>query len=166
MRTCRFVQHVSCPLIDTFPAHLGSLSNSSMNLWRDAKHQLARIWFLGLLAYFFACFQIVIYSFFKCCPQFAYSFTVKANNVVNASYMTNKASIFVTVLNAGTIPFVERRKNARLILSENGISLDEVEKDLIKQALALAGNNQTKAAKLLNISYDTLRYKVKTFDLK
>ena len=65
-----------------------------------------------------------------------------------------------------TFPFVERRKNARLILSEKGISLDEVEKDLIKQALSLTGNNQTKAAKLLNISYDTLRYQVKKFDLK
>ena len=65
-----------------------------------------------------------------------------------------------------TLPFVERRQNARLILPEKGISLDEVEKDLIKQALERAGNNQTKAAKLLNISYDSLRYQVKKFDLK
>ena len=62
--------------------------------------------------------------------------------------------------------FVERRKNARLILPEAGISLDEVEKDLITQALERAGNNQTKAAKLLDISYDSLRYQVKKFDLK
>ena len=66
----------------------------------------------------------------------------------------------------GSVTFVERRKNARLILPEKGISLDEVEKDLIKQALERAGNNQTKAAKLLNISYDSLRYQVKKFDLK
>lgn len=65
-----------------------------------------------------------------------------------------------------TSPFVEKRKNARLILPEEGISLDDVEKDLIKQALERAGNNQTKAAKLLNISYDSLRYQVKKFDLK
>ena len=72
-------------------------------------------------------------------------------------------------LNSGTgstFSFVERRKNARLILPEKGISLDEVEKDLIKQALERVGNNQTKAAKLLNISYDSLRYQVKKFDLK
>ena len=61
-----------------------------------------------------------------------------------------------------TSPFVERRKNARLILPEEGISLDDVEKDLIKQALERAGNNQTKAAKLLNMSYDTLRYQIKS----
>jgi transcriptional regulator with PAS, ATPase and Fis domain len=65
----------------------------------------------------------------------------------------------------GTLPFVERRKNARLILPEKGISLDEVEKDLIKQALEKVGNNQTKAAKLLNISYDRVRYQVKKFKL-
>jgi two-component system response regulator AtoC len=41
-----------------------------------------------------------------------------------------------------------------------------VKKDLIKQALERDGNNQTKAAKLLNISYDSLRYQVKKFDLK
>ena len=66
----------------------------------------------------------------------------------------------------GALPFVERRKNPRLILPEKGISLDDVEKDLIRQALDRAGNNQTKAAKLLNMSYDTLRYQIKKYDLK
>jgi len=62
-------------------------------------------------------------------------------------------------------PFVERRKSTRFILPEKGLSLDEVEKDLILQALKLAENNQTKAAKLLDISYDSLRYQIKKFDL-
>jgi len=66
----------------------------------------------------------------------------------------------------GALPFVERRKNPRLILPEKGISLDDVEKDLIRQALDRAGNNQTKAAKLLNMSYDTLRYQIKKYNLK
>ena len=64
------------------------------------------------------------------------------------------------------LPFVERRKNPRLILPEKGISLEDVEKDLIKQALERTGKNQTKAAKLLKISYDTLRYQVKKYHLK
>jgi DNA-binding NtrC family response regulator len=64
------------------------------------------------------------------------------------------------------LPFVERRKNPRLILPEEGISLDDVEKDLIRQAMDRAGNNQTKAAKLLNMSYDTLRYQIKKYNLK
>ena len=66
----------------------------------------------------------------------------------------------------GALPFVERRKNPRLILPEEGISLDDVEKDLIRQAMDRAGNNQTKAAKLLNMSYDTLRYQIKKYNLK
>jgi DNA-binding NtrC family response regulator len=62
-------------------------------------------------------------------------------------------------------PFVERRKSTRYILPENGISLEEMEKDLIRQALERANNNQTKAAKLLNVSYDSLRYQIKKFGL-
>jgi DNA-binding NtrC family response regulator len=64
------------------------------------------------------------------------------------------------------LPFVERRKNPQLILPEKGISLDEVEKDLIRQSLDRAGGNQTKAAKLLNMSYETLRYQIKKYNLK
>ena len=61
--------------------------------------------------------------------------------------------------------FVERRKSGRFVLPENGISLEALEKDLILQALKLADNNQTNAAKLLNISYDSLRYQIKKFGL-
>ncbi len=56
--------------------------------------------------------------------------------------------------------------NNRFILPESGISLDEMEKDLILQALEKAKNNKTFAAKLLNITYDTLRYQLKKFDIK
>jgi DNA-binding NtrC family response regulator len=52
------------------------------------------------------------------------------------------------------------------ILPEGGISLDDVEKNLIVQALERARNNKTQAAKLLQISYDTLRYQVKKFGLE
>jgi len=71
----------------------------------------------------------------------------------------------MTVELSGT-PFIERRKSSRIILSEKGLSLEDIEKDLVSQALKLAKGNQTKAAKLLNISYDTLRYQVKKFELK
>jgi len=42
----------------------------------------------------------------------------------------------------------------------------ELEKDLLLQALDMAGNNQTLAAKLLDISYDSLRYQLKKFGIK
>lgn len=55
--------------------------------------------------------------------------------------------------------------SSRIILPEEGLSLDELEKDLIRQALERTNANQTKAAKLLGISYDTLRYQIKKFAL-
>ncbi len=54
----------------------------------------------------------------------------------------------------------------RYVLPDGGLSLDELEKDLIAQALAKAEGNKTLAAKLLNISYDSLRYQIKKFDLE
>lgn len=54
----------------------------------------------------------------------------------------------------------------RFLLPEAGICLEEVEKDLILQALDKARNNKTLAAKLLNVSYDSLRYQIKKFGLE
>jgi transcriptional regulator with PAS, ATPase and Fis domain len=53
-----------------------------------------------------------------------------------------------------------------MVLPDTGISLDDIEKDLIAQALDRAHNNKTLAAKLLNISYDSLRYQIKKFKLE
>lgn len=54
----------------------------------------------------------------------------------------------------------------RFVLPEDGISLEDVEKDLIIQALEKANQNKSQAAKLLNISYDSLRYQVKKYGLE
>jgi DNA-binding NtrC family response regulator len=54
----------------------------------------------------------------------------------------------------------------KISLPDSGISLEEVEKDLIRQALEKSNNNKTLAAKLLDISYDTLRYQVKKYGLE
>jgi DNA-binding NtrC family response regulator len=56
-------------------------------------------------------------------------------------------------------------RNPAFLLPEEGISLDEVEKNLIIQALKKTHNNKAQAAKLLNVSYDTLRYQVKKYGL-
>ena len=50
-------------------------------------------------------------------------------------------------------------------LPKDGISLKEVEKQLILMALKRWNGNQTKAAECLRMSRDTLRYRVKKFDL-
>jgi DNA-binding NtrC family response regulator len=59
----------------------------------------------------------------------------------------------------------ERPGSTRFILPEEGISLEETERDLMAQALERTDNNQTKAAKLLKISRDSLRYQMKKFGL-
>jgi len=64
-----------------------------------------------------------------------------------------------------TRPFKERRRSNYLELPETGLSLEDVEKDLIRQAMEMSDHNQTKAAKLLGITYDTLRYQVKKYNI-
>jgi len=53
----------------------------------------------------------------------------------------------------------------RLYIPEEGTSLEEVERAMVELAMRQANNNQTHAARLLDISRDALRYKLKKFDL-
>ncbi len=50
-------------------------------------------------------------------------------------------------------------------IPDSGISLIDLEKSIIEQALNKANYNQTRAANLLNVSRDVLRYKKKKFNL-
>jgi DNA-binding NtrC family response regulator len=50
--------------------------------------------------------------------------------------------------------------------SEEGMSLEEIEKRVILDALAKSNHNMTRAAKLLNVSYDTLRYRMKKYGIR
>ncbi|MCB0751089.1 MAG: helix-turn-helix domain-containing protein, partial [Ignavibacteriae bacterium] len=52
------------------------------------------------------------------------------------------------------------------IIPENGISLFDVEKKYIENALKQSNGNQTQAAKLLNLSLDTLRYRIKKYKIE
>jgi DNA-binding NtrC family response regulator len=53
----------------------------------------------------------------------------------------------------------------KFILPDTGLSLEELEKDLIAQALEKARHNKVLAAKFLHMSYDSLRYQIKKFGL-
>ena len=50
-------------------------------------------------------------------------------------------------------------------IPQEGISLEKVEEALVRQALKMTNGNQTKAAKLLDISRDALRYRMQKFGL-
>jgi DNA-binding NtrC family response regulator len=51
-------------------------------------------------------------------------------------------------------------------LPAEGLSLDEVERQLLVQALDRAGGNQTQAGQLLGINRDQVRYRIEKFGLK
>lgn len=52
------------------------------------------------------------------------------------------------------------------LLPENGIDLEKVEKNFIRQALMFSDGNQTKAAKVLGITRHTLLYRMDKYDIK
>jgi DNA-binding NtrC family response regulator len=60
----------------------------------------------------------------------------------------------------------DRSADGRFVLPDSGISLEDLERDIIIQALEKTKHNRARAAKLLNITYDTLRYQVKKFGLE
>jgi two-component system, NtrC family, response regulator AtoC len=51
-------------------------------------------------------------------------------------------------------------------IPDTGLSLEDNEKRLLVQALEKTSGNQTQAARLLRITRDTLRYKMKKFDIR
>ena len=51
-------------------------------------------------------------------------------------------------------------------LPAGGLVLEELERDLVLQALRRAGGNQTKAARLLGLNRDQIRYRIEKFDLR
>ena len=53
-----------------------------------------------------------------------------------------------------------------LRLPPEGISMDKLEEALVREALKMTGGNQTKAARLLGISRDSLRYRMQKFGIE
>ena len=53
---------------------------------------------------------------------------------------------------------------SRFVLPQEGISLDEAELSFVRQAIQRSGGNQTRAAELLGISRDQLRYRLKKLE--
>ncbi|HWR58245.1 MAG TPA: sigma-54 dependent transcriptional regulator [Thermodesulfovibrionales bacterium] len=51
-------------------------------------------------------------------------------------------------------------------IPEQGLDIEQVEKELLKKALEMAKGNQSKAARLLNLGRDAFRYRVQKFGLE
>jgi DNA-binding NtrC family response regulator len=91
------------------------------------------------------------------------------NLIERAMLLEEGTHIGADVLPIDVAEFTPREGGASLpdiALPEKGTSLEKVEEELLRQALSRTRGNQTRAAKLLNISRDALRYKMKKFQLQ
>jgi DNA-binding NtrC family response regulator len=85
------------------------------------------------------------------------------NVIERASILEDGETVTATHLPADMIGGNHNRAGGApvVVLPAEGIPLESVEVDLARQALARTGGNLTRAAKLLDISRDQLRYKLK-----
>ncbi|MBE0657965.1 MAG: sigma 54-interacting transcriptional regulator [Bryobacteraceae bacterium] len=83
----------------------------------------------------------------------------------DSSYITPQSLPMSISRNPAGQPLVAIESFPRTI-PDAGMSLEDNEKRLLVQALEKTGGNQTQAARLLRITRDTLRYKMKKFDLR
>lgn len=70
-------------------------------------------------------------------------------------------------LDEADFPLSNRRQvEAGFELPADGVDLETLERDLVKQALRRTGGNQTKAAVLLGLNRDQIRYRIEKFGLE
>jgi DNA-binding NtrC family response regulator len=94
-------------------------------------------------------------------------------NVRELKNAVERAMIFEeeSLITAKNLPIpLSKAPNESIPLSpekimKNSLSLEEMEKEMLKEALIKANGNQSRAAKLLKITRDTMRYKVKKYGL-
>jgi two-component system response regulator AtoC len=90
-------------------------------------------------------------------------------NVIERAVLLEEGPVLTTAYlpaprGESTHPISERRPGpvgALVVLPPEGVSLERVEEQLVRQAMVMAKGNQTRAAKLLEISRDALRYRLK-----
>lgn len=87
------------------------------------------------------------------------------NTIERAMIFEDRDQIMVERLPLEIISASSRQSSDRadIKLPESGIDIEEVERELLKQALTMAKGNQSKAARLLNIGVDAMRYRMKKF---
>ena len=64
------------------------------------------------------------------------------------------------------VRFMQNHAQINVSIPPEGISLDEVESFLIKEALSMAQGNQSKAAAVLKITRNTMRYRMEKYGIK
>jgi PAS domain S-box-containing protein len=86
--------------------------------------------------------------------------------ILEASSEIGESSLPLTISRRTGLSMTAAAANGGAPIPAEGLSLEENERNLIQRALSQTKNNQTQAAKLLQITRDTLRYKMKKFNLR
>jgi two-component system, NtrC family, response regulator AtoC len=84
---------------------------------------------------------------------------IERASILEDGEMVTSAHLPADIVNTGD--GFDRTNSSGIVLPAKGIPLDVVELELAKQAMARTNGNLTQAAKLLDISRDQLRYKLK-----
>ena len=66
---------------------------------------------------------------------------------------------------ADAATLADEKHSAAFVLPERGVNLEELERQLVVQALERCGWNQTRAATLLGLNRDQVRYRIEKFGL-
>ena len=83
--------------------------------------------------------------------------SVEMSHAASPALSSSPAASWQTLTSGRYLPLLE--------IPEQGTSLEEIEKELVQLALQQTRGNQTRAARLLDISRDALRYRIKKFGL-
>jgi PAS domain S-box-containing protein len=90
-------------------------------------------------------------------------------NAIERAMILEDSSLITTASLPIAIARPEATSGAMLApmeIPQDGLSLEDNERSLLARALEKTGGNQTQAARLLRITRDTLRYKMKKFNLR
>ncbi|MGH9927676.1 MAG: helix-turn-helix domain-containing protein, partial [Pyrinomonadaceae bacterium] len=95
-------------------------------------------------------------------------------NVIERTLILEDSDVITTEYLPGSLLEPERRDGGpsgnlsslpvQFALPSEGISLEEAELSFVRQAIERSGGNQTRAAELLRISRDQLRYRLKKLE--
>ncbi|MBI5118427.1 sigma-54-dependent Fis family transcriptional regulator [Candidatus Poribacteria bacterium] len=89
------------------------------------------------------------------------------NTLERLLVLTDKERIEVSDLPRNVLmPQIATQQLEGMRLPEEGLSIEDVEKKLICDALARTGGHILKASKLLGMTYKTLQYRIKKYDIR
>jgi DNA-binding NtrC family response regulator len=87
--------------------------------------------------------------------------------ILEESALIHSASLPISISRPEYAPITDTGFDGRSAAATvDGMSLEDHERNLLVRALEKTNGNQTQAARLLRVTRDTLRYKMKKFSLK